>query len=240
MPTKELNVFVYTSKIPQGNSTAQYLKTRFNKSQIIQNIIPYGNDSLLLIVDKISNNLTFARFLKLRDDAPGIINKMTRRERNMRLKTGDLIKEESHFLWNPVEGLIFGEYNYHAIRHFSFPLTDYLKQILSSNDIEIRPVADPTTFNRMKNDTELREIIVSIGQESLTNREQSKGASILGSLRGTSNNDESVIKISISKGKKKGNKLNKDKIIEISENLLSRKGDLYTLKVIGEESKYDL
>jgi hypothetical protein len=202
MPLRKIRVFLYKATISQADSNPRNLKNKFSKSRISGNIIPYGDDSLLLIIENIQNNLIFGRFLKLRNDAPGVINKRRYSERDIILGTDESIKEDSHFLWNLQDKLIFGEYNYHAIRHFSLPLMHYLGELLNSENIDIRPVQDPKTLMKLGREEEITKIIISLAQESLSHQEKTKGVPLLGALRGLSTNDESVVTITISKGKK--------------------------------------
>lgn len=239
MVTKDISVFVYGFKIPSEFYNEGILKSQFSKSNILNNIVGYGNDFLLLIIDFADANLALGRLLILRQDVPSILNKKTRREREITLTQDENIKEESHFLIHLKDKLLFGEYNYHAVRHFSHPLMFYLKNKLGGK-IDIRPLPNPETLSLLKQDKEIKELEFSIGQERLSHKEQA-GVPLLGSLIGLSSNDESCIKISISRGRKKENELDSDKIIEKLEQLKNSRGnDLYSLKVETEKSKYDL
>ena len=119
-----------------------------------------------------------------------------------------------------------------------------LGKLPNSNNIDIS--SSICLYNRIDfSKSSLLKKLFRISQEDLRvsiriyeDLDRNKCLQFWSKITGTSVND--FVSVNVLKGKKKGNKLNKDKIIEISENLLSRKGDLYTLKVIGEESKYDL
>src|SRR3989344_5224034 len=141
MEIKEIKVFVYGFKIPNNYYVKGALKNQFSKSNILKNIVVYGEDSLLLIIDEEdeTKDATFllGRFLILRKDVPSILNSQTQDEREITLDNNESIKEESHFLISLKEKLLFGEYNYHSVRHFSYPLIFYFKKLLLGNQIDI-------------------------------------------------------------------------------------------------------
>jgi len=239
MTTKNIRVFPYTFKFPETYQDINTIKRIFDRSKTSQNVVEYRNDWLLLIIDSQNNTSLFGRFLKLRGDIPSIINKITQEERDIELDSDENIKEESHFMINFQDRLLFGEYNYHAIRHFSFPLMFYLNKIFNSSDVDIRPITDPDTFNNMLTDRRLKEMEISIAQESLTSSER-RGIPLFGALNDLASDNETFVKIHISKGKKRDSELNKEKVVEKAKNILERSGDLFSFRVIGENSKYDL
>lgn len=240
MVMKEVSIFIYGFKVPNNYYNHDVLKKQFSKSNIIKNIVSYGDDSILLIIDDGDNDFLFGRCLILRKDVPSILNKQTQTERDITLSKNENVKEESHFLISLTDKLLFGEYNYHAVRHFSFPLMFYFKKTLIGTPIDIRPNPNPETMKLLKKDKKVKEFEFSIGQERLSNKEQT-GIPLIGSLLGLSTNNESCVKIIVTSGRKKENELDSDKIIEKLEGLKdSKSDDLYSLKVKTEESKYDL
>lgn len=241
MPIKEVKVFVYGFNLPQTYHNKGILMKQFNKSNILNNIASYGDDSLLLIIDKEDNDSLFGRFLILRKDIPSILNKQTQEERELTLSKDENIKEESHFLINLKEKLLLGEYNHYSIRHFPHPIMYYFKNMLIGQPIDIRPYPNPNTLNLLKKDSrKIKSFEFSVGQESLTSKEQ-RGIPLIGALRGLSSNNESCIKIIITSGRKRANELDSENIIERLENLKhSKSDDLNSLKVETEKSKYDL
>jgi len=240
MPTKKIKVFVYTFDVPPGYYPRGILKRQFSVNNIGNNIESYGEDALLLIIDNELDRFLYGRFLVLRKDVPSILNKQTKQEREITLSNDENIKEESHFIINLDDKFLFGEYNYHSIRHFSHPLMYYLKKKLSGSPIDIRPNPNPKTFNLLRRDKKFKSFEFSIGQERLSHREQS-GIPLLGSLIGLSSNNENSIKIIITRGRKRENEMDSETILEKLEGLKNSKGeDLYTLKVETEKSKYDL
>ena len=240
MVSKKIKVFVYSFKVPGNYYQTLILKNLFNKTNIRTNIENYGEDALLLIIDDETDGFLYGRFLVLRKDVPSILNKQTSQERDITLSQNENIKEESHFIINLQDKFLFGEYNYHSVRHFSYPLMYYLKKKLSGSPIDIRPNPNPETFALLKKDKNLKSFEFSIGQERLSHKEQS-GIPLLGSLVGLSSNNENSIKVVITRGRKKENEMDSDTILEKLETLKdSRKKDLHSLKVETEKSKYDL
>ncbi len=240
MVLKNIRVFVYSFNVPNNYYQPSILKNIFSTANITSNIESYGDDALLLIIDEEADGFLYGRFLVLRKDIPSILNKQTTEEREITLSSDENIKEESHFLINLQDKFLFGEYNYHSIRHFSHPLIYYLKKRISGSPIDIKPSPNPETLALLKRDRELKSFEFSINQERLSHQEQT-GIPLLGSLIGLSSNNENSIKIIVSRGRKKENKLDSDTIIEKLENLKNTRGeDLYSLKVETEKSKYDL
>jgi hypothetical protein len=240
MATKKIKIFVYGFRVPNSYYNEDVLKKKFGKVNLLKNIVPYGEDSLLFIVDEGDDDFLFGRCLVLRKDVPSILNKQTQGEREITLSNDENVKEESHFLICLKDKLLFGEYNYHAVRHFSYPLMYYFKKTLTGTPIDVRPNPNPETMNLLKTDNKIKEFEFSIGQERLSHKEQ-KGIPLIGSLLGLSTNDESCIKIIVTSGRKKENELDSDKIIEKLEILKTSKSeDLCSLKARTEESKYDL
>ena len=136
--------------------------------------------------------------------------------------------------------ILFGEYNFHSVRHFSHPLMIYLKNKLGTTDIDIRPPPNPQTLALMKRARKIKEFEVSISQEKLSHKEQTTGGFLIGNLIGLSTKNESTIKIIVSGGQKKGNELKREEVHRRIEGLLERKEDLKSLTVVAENSKYDL
>ena len=240
MAKKEIKVFIYGFNVPNNYYSNDLIKKQFSKSNIIKNIVSYGDDALLLIIDSGDEDFLFGRCLILRKDVPSILNTQTQQERDMTLSKNENVKEESHFLISLKDKLLFGEYNYHSVRHFSYPLMYYFKKTLMGSPIDIRPNPNPKTMKLLKQNKNIKDFEFSIGQERLSHKEQS-GIPLIGSLLGLSTNNESCIKIKVTSGRKKENELDSDKIIQKLENLKdSKSDDLYSLKVQTEQGKYDL
>ncbi len=241
---RDIAVYIYqVLRLPEQWNNITGLFNRFNlESDIQQNIVNYGDDSLLLIIDSNSNGLLNCRLLKLRRSLiPNILNSRTKLERDILLRDNDFIKEESHFIWNVIDALIFGQYNYNAIRHFSLPLMHYLSTVLDDDDVDIRPARDEDTFRRMREDNRpFKKIEYSVSQESLTTTETERGIPIIRSLLGLKDDNNAIIKITISAGRGRGKVLNNQQISRVSETLIGRSEDLYSLKVYSDNSKYDL
>ena len=238
MAKEKIPIYIYETKLKKGVKIEE-LKRKFNRAKMIQNSLKYRNDALLLIIEKIDQGFLFGRFLILRKDVPNILNGKTKQERDIILKKDEYVKEDSNFIWNFKDKYLFGEYNYHALRHFSFPMTYYLNKVFGSKEWDIKPIPNPKTFEKLKKDKKLKSFEFSVPQERLSHKEQ-KGIPIIKGLLGLSNNNENTFKITISRGRKKENQFNSKKIIDLMENLLQRKDDFFSLQVISENAKYDL
>lgn len=112
---------------------------------------------MLIIIDGYEGNLLFGRFLILRNDVPGVLNRRTRSEREIQLLSGENIKEESRFVWGVADKVILGEYNHHAIRHFAHPMMFYLDKIFNVEDSDVRPIRDSETFSLMRSEREMKK-----------------------------------------------------------------------------------
>lgn len=237
---KNIKIFPYQFSFSNDFPEIDKFKEQFLKDNMENNYEDYGDCQLLLIIENKDNPIIYGRLLKLRSDAPSILNKMSKKEKEIELNEGDLIKEESHFLLDIKNNLLIGEYNYNCVRHFSTPLKYYLKRKLGIKKVYMQPIPNPETFYLMKKGKSIKELEIGVSQIRLSNEEQSFGKTLFGGIKGISTNDECNIKLIISSGKNKNNELKKDELIKRLEELHTNRDDFRSLKISTEDGKYDI
>lgn len=238
-PTKEVKIYPYQCKLEKTLSTSNFWEDKFHRDEVAQNIVEYNPDTfLVIVVDEISNNFVFGRFLKLRSDTVGIINRRDGSERKIELLDEENIREQSHFIVNTEDGLIFAEYNFQAIRHFSTPLSYYLNKLFDTKNNEVQPLPDSTTFTKLKGEEELNVFKLRVAQENLDYLEKKFNLSTARVLLDIAQDKETTFEIVIKKSRKKGSHLNKDKVLELSEKL--KTANVEKLAVESEDIFYDL
>ena len=165
MPPREVNAYVYQMKLnlPEEHKDLNAIFNINLIKNLVDNAITLGEGEdaaqYLLIVDKKDGNFLCGRFVRLSDLAPRKLNWNTKREREVALRKGENLENISHFIWNVKDRVMFGEYNYHAIRIFTSKLTEYLNELFRRRwglEIlaEVPPKYDEDALRRLASDLE--------------------------------------------------------------------------------------
>jgi hypothetical protein len=207
----------------------------------------------LLIVDEEENSFIFGRFIRLRKDAPPILDKQFKTEDDFELTITSYLEEISHFIWNLETGLMFCQYNHYGIRHFPTSLNPYFnvrwKGDFKFRDDVILPIENPNTFEEFKKDKSAMltfKVRIAKKDVALEEKERNKGWNGLlksafgwGTFYNLNEGDESCYEIVIRKGRRQTGEVNKGKVVEAVEHLKS--GDV-KVRVSAEthDASYDL
>ena len=246
-------------------------KDYFKLDNLGSNIVPIDDVRFLLIVDSSDNGnndeqkadtennqeFIFGRFIRLRKEAPRIVDLEERKEKPFKLLDSENLEEISHFVWGVQDNLLFAEYNYYAVRNFSAPLARYLRVILDKHKeivkdefklklmIEINSILDPKVFDKLKNDqTAIERVQLSIAEPQLKYTEQAydlEPAEVVARMTDTLKGEGYWFNCALSRGKGKGF-FDKKEILKLIDYLLRKKEEnvLKSLHIETETAAYDL
>ncbi|MDD1777477.1 MAG: hypothetical protein LUQ65_04855 [Candidatus Helarchaeota archaeon] len=217
------------------------LKHIFAIKNVKANIVTFSDDyPLLLIIDQSENDFVFGRFIRLRKTSPPILDLDTATEREIELKISENLAEMSHFVWNVKDKVMFAEYNFHAIRNFGGPLTNYLNHKFNTTKNKVTPMEDFDTYAKFKRDGKpIKTFRLGITQDKLKAFEKRCNISPLITLLKFSADKAGIYEIIVRKDRSKDVQFNKGQVIEAVEHLKS--GDIISsLKVESQDAIYDL
>jgi len=239
--SKIIKLFPYQYSIDGIENIPKNWENKFSKDNVEDNLIEYSRDAfLLLVVDDISNNFIFGRFLKLRNDVPLVINRKDGEERRIDLLDEENIIEQSHFIMNVQDNFLFAEYNFNAIRHFVKPFSYYLNKLFEVKGNEINPLTDTNTFKKLQGEEELNSFRLSVAQENISFLEEKFNLNLFKSLVDVAKDNQTSFEIIIKKSRKKKATLDKEKILKISQELTENKAPLQRLSIESDDISYDL
>ncbi|GEM_PF-4805919 len=238
---KEVKVYPYVCTIPNSNIKVADFSTIFKISKAEKNVIKYHSDTyLVLIIDQLDNGFMFGRFFKLREDSPTIFDRKKGKERDISLLAEENIKEESHFIWNIQNGIIFAEYNFNAVRMFDTPLSFYLNEKFGVEDCTIMAIPDKHTFEHLKKEPEILALNLRFAQESTKNLEKKNNMPAWNVLLDIGQDNESIFEVSVKRSRKKDSKLKKEKVISLVGDLAKSETPPESIRVETLDLVYDL
>jgi hypothetical protein len=200
--------------------------------------VPITN--LVLVIDNAHSGFMFGRFFKLRNDVPMIYNKKRGEERPIELFKNENIKEESHLVWNIADKILLAEYNFSAIRMFSYPLSSYLEQKFGIEGCIISPIVNINAFTNLKGEEKILSLRIRFGQENIKTLEQKFNLPAMNVLSEMDQDNQTSYEVAVIKSRKRGSTLNREKAIGLFENLLDKKAPISSIKVETQETVYDL
>lgn len=213
------------------------------KETVKSNIVRYGNNSLLLLIEGNTNGFAEGRFLKLRIDAPRILNELSKEENaeetDIDLENGQWIEEISHFILNIKDYRLLGEYNQSGVRHFATPLNFYLRKTLdlSEDQVSIKPILIENVLRRIKQSGSLFAVTVTTSKPRLPYMEGILKLNPTQVLKAYNKSDFNL-EISVKHVHRKA--LDKEEAIKNIEELFESKDELESLKVETNDAAYDL
>ena len=242
---KRVKMFPYYISLPDRFFEANFLLNKFSRARdkVEENIVQYGSNYILLLFEIQKNGFLQGRFLKLRMDAPRILNRQSTtndaEERDIDLLDGEYIEEMSHFIISISDKRLLGEYNQAAVRHFVTPLDFYLREVLdlSSDQVKVKAIQIGDVLERIKAEEKLYSVRAKIAKPKLTYFEDKTGldpARVLRKYR----RSEFDIEISVTHLPRKI--LDKEEAFENIKELYDNKEELDALKVETKDAAYDL
>lgn len=238
---KRVKLYPYRYKLDGIENDPKTLLERFSPKDIHENLIKLGENSLVLVIDSMKGKSVYGQFLKLRSDAPKIINKITGKINNMTLKDDEDVLEQTLFIMNTEDRIILGQYNFHGIRYFVNPLIYYLNNILGVNENSINLISDLDTYKHMKDSGTIKKFTVGVAKEKMKALEKlGLGLSTLSVLMDIGAGKSTEFEITIKRTRRKNSGVDFDKAIDIINKMRKQKGELTTLNVATEDAKYDL
>lgn len=238
---KEVKIFPYKCDITPPDNKIEDFKELFKIENSDTNVIEYMSGIyLVLVIDECYDGFMFGRLFKLRDDSPTIFNKKEGKEREIDLLSEENIKEESHFIWNIKDSIIFAEYNFSAIRMFSSPLSGYLNEKFNIDDCKVVPIQDKNTFTNLKKEEIIYSLNMKIAQDKSKSLQDQYNLPDWKILFDIGEDNETFFEVSVKRSRKKDSKLDKDKVINIVGNLIEKKAQVDSIKVETQDIVYDL
>jgi hypothetical protein len=256
VPTKKVKVFACRatfSPIREHLNLAE--SSKFNKLDENWKELKLlsGNTPHLLVVDKEKRGFVFGRFIRLRKEAPPILDTQSKTEEDFELTITRYLEEISHFIWHLNDGLMLCQYNHYGIRHFPTSLNPYFnmrwKDDFTFRDDVILPIDNPETFEEFKRDkSAVLAFKVRIAKKDvvLEERERNKGwRGVLNSIFGWGtfynlvDGDESCYEIVVRKGRWKTGEVKKGKVVEAVEQLKSGDREVH-ISAETQDACYDL
>ncbi len=240
-PSREVTVYPYTYEFDGLQNNVKEIMEKFSIDNVSKNIREYTQDTfLVLVADDESNDFIFGRFLKLKNDTPIILNRQDGSQKRIELLDDENIAEQSHFILNIKDKIIFGEYNFEAVRHFSKPMVYYLNKIFDVKDNKVIPIPDVDTFSKLQGEEEINLFRLRVSQQNMNFLEQKFSLPSWKVLMDLASDNETSFEIIVKKSRKRDSFLNKDKTIEFSNNLKKENTPLEVLKIETEDIVYDL
>lgn len=237
----DVKIFPYKCDLNLPENKVDDFTELFKIENSESNVVEYISDTyLVLVIDEVYDGFMFGRFFKLRDDSPTIFNRKEGKEREIDLLSEENIKEESHFIWNIKDCIIFAEYNFSAIRMFSSPLSYYLNERFKVDNCKIEPIEDKNTFNNLKKEEEIYSLILRTAQESSKTLQEKYNLPDWKILADIGEDNETIFEVIVKRSRKKESRLNKEKVITIVGNLIENKAPIESIKVETQDLVYDL
>jgi len=238
----KVRLFPYQYRLSGTENTIPNLISVFDVKNVLNNVITYyAHFSLLLIIDKAEGDFLFGRFLKLRKDAPLILDRMSGKEREIFLTKYEDIEEVSHFVCNVKDSLILAEYNFNAIRCFPTPLKAYLDKKFNVKDNIVIPVEDINTFKKFKDTRKgIKTFSLALAQNKIKELESVLNLSPIRTFFDLSQNNKTQYEITIRKSRGKEQFLDKNKVVMAIEHLKDKQETLESLEIETEDVVYDL
>jgi len=245
--TKKIRVFPYKIENPLSE-TLTSLMNKFKFENLVANQILYGDNVLILVVDRLlADKYLCCRLLKLRRFIPSVVNLKKANERLIELLPEEDIKETSHFIWDFDSGYILGEYNYEGTRHLATPLQIYMNsvfELLKKRDegeevelFDIYPVRNTNTIQIMKRENNFKGFFMKVSDSDMARFEKENSCDVIGLLSKFSKDKSGYIEIRIIP--RRGKSLDKKSVVEKAL-VFKGMGILKSLVIEGEESKYDI
>jgi len=238
---KDVKIFPYQCELSLPENKVENFPELFKIENSESNVVEYISDTyLVLVIDSIYEGFMFGRFFKLRDDSPTIFNRKEGKEKNIELLSEENIKEESHFIWNIKDCIIFAEFNFNAIRMFSSPLSYYLNERFNVDDCKVKPIEDKNTFDNLKKEEDIYSLILRTAQESSKTLQEKYNLPDWKVLSDIGQDNETIFEVTVKRSRKKDSKLDKEKVIAIVGNLVENKAPIESVKVETQDLVYDL
>jgi hypothetical protein len=239
---RDITIYPYTYKLVGIEDNPRAINEKFSQDNVQENIVEYTHDAfLLVVVDDISNNFVFGRFLKLKNDAPIAINRRDGSQRVVDILDEENIIEQSHFVMNTADKILFGEYNFQGIRHFAKPWPYYFNKLFDlQNQNEITPMPDVDTFDKLRGEEQMNRFTLRVAQQNLPFLEEKFGLSVSSGLMELASDNETSFEIVVRKSRKRESNLNKDKVVQLADQLKQENAPLEALKVETDDIVYDL
>src|SRR3989338_11707109 len=238
--SKEVKIYPYKYHLEDGFNKAEIWIDKFAADNVQKNVYEYGDEVyLVMVIDDISGNFLYGRFLKLRHDVPAILNTRSGTERKIELLDEENIMETSHFIMNVRDKIILAEYNFDAIRHFVSPLKKYLYETLGT-EIEVEPIADTDTFQKLKGEEEIIKFKLQVAKEHIGVLEEQFSLPVFSVLKDLANDNETTFEILVKKGRRRTSRLSRDQVMILSEKLMKKKGIFSKVEIETRDIIYDL
>jgi len=82
---KDVRVHPYFINFKLENYPPDFWRENFKRENVQDNLVRYGDNFLVIVVNKVSGNKVFGKILKLRTDRPTKINRTTGKESEISL-----------------------------------------------------------------------------------------------------------------------------------------------------------
>lgn len=183
MVLKEVSVYAYKINIPEDvkRELINNFKIESSRSNVIE-INNEENESFVLIVDNVDNNVVKGRLIKLRTVNPRVIDLGRNEIRGIPLDPNEHIIETSHFVLYLNDNLLLGEYNYYGIRSFSH-FAYYLKKKFDRSDVVVSSIFDRDTFTKLSRSRFIRRLTVKVAPARVDFLEREFGLDVSRTLR---------------------------------------------------------
>jgi len=236
---KRVKIYPYFCEMPDNRIKINNFPKIFKITNASKNVLPHSFDThLVLVIDETHDGFMFGRFFKLRGDAPMIFNKRRGNEREIPLLPDDEIKEESLFVWNMSDGVIFAEYNFNAIRTFGGPLSSYLNSKFGVRGCTVTPIFNADAFDSLKKEDEIFSMCIKFAQEKTRILEKRFGWPSLKVFSEITKGNRTYLKVTIAG--RRGNVLNKNEVIDFAKDWIEKEAPVDSIRVEASEAVYDL
>ena len=249
MALKEVKVYVYQIKLDLPSKYKLREIFSINKlDSITDNVVRLGEDLKphLLVVDESNEDFLHGRFMRLRRSTPRRLNCETKLEQALTLGESENLEEISHFVWNEKDQIMFGEYNFFAIRIWSPKLTAYLNTLFRTRFKEEIYAEVPVKLHKdtlellNKDENEITKVDFRVVQEDIRKISKLQRWDIFKVLRRTKKGVRHHLRMSISSYWNKG-VIDKGEVINFAKQVAGASdSNIKGLKVTAGENVYDL
>jgi len=242
MVKTQVNIFPYTYRLSGIENTASILAKKFSSKNVKDNPIPYSDTcSLIFIVDQYKNDFLYGKFVRFRRDIPNVLDMYTGEVTGLSMDKNKGIIEESHFLMNVKAGIIFAQYNFHALRMFSTPAKFYFDTLFGTDDNSFEPIDNIDTYNDFKKEQKLQKFELGITKANYRKLEKKFNLSALDVFGSIADDEESMLVVEVRRSRKKDSSLNTKQIFELTDGLLrTNKEDIRVLRAESKNEAYNL
>ena len=101
-------------------------------------------------------------------DRPDKIKRTTGEVGKIPLLDDENIIESSLFVYYIGDKIVWGEYNFYGVRHLKAPLSSYFLERFGANDVDVRPIPDEKTLERMRKENIFKKFYVKVARENLS------------------------------------------------------------------------